>query len=490
MPRQNTFEDDSLASEVVFEKLVIEEDSDHIIQDLERLPFVQIKVLGLGLSASVDEVRYTHTGAVFARKTITFPGLKDREAREEYFNNEVSIMRSLKGHRHIIKLYATWVWKKQFGLILDPAANGGSLDHYLVNYWEALEKPKASKMKIETMRMALERAFGCLANGLAYIHKHGIRHRDIKPPNILMHDHSVIITDFGASKDTIQTGENTTEGPVDQQTRKYSAPEVFDGKKRSFEADVYSLGCVYIELLSILSKAIQNDMKLPFSKIMDDLHAEILGVELPSRLEFLRSIILSMTSKNRESRVKITSIAADICQQDGFHCDECIHVPEPAQSYSSYSEWVYDAEQQLHYCYMLDEEGKEIGYIWEGDPPTMDFHSFDGPRCVLPPSLVLFCATRWTRHGLRISCPSFLTRFSSSDDTQSNATESEHGAPYLLSALRPLLPSVVSGEDIESEFSKVLVCRNFTHLTRMAEYRRVRKSSHAEFFVLGRVSYC
>jgi serine/threonine protein kinase len=394
MPRQNSFEDDSLVSEVVFEKLVIEEDSDHIIQDLERLPFVQIKVLGSGQSASVDEVRYTHTGAVFARKTITFPGLRDRHVREEYFNNEVSIMRNLKGHRHIIKLYATWVWKKQFGLILDPAANGGSLDHYLVNYWEALEKPNVSKIKIETMRMGLERAFGCLANGLAYIHKHGIRHRDIKPPNILMHDHLVIITDFGASKDTIQTGENTTEGFVDQQTPKYSAPEVVAFKKRSFEADVYSLGCVYIELLSILSKAIGHDIELSFSKTMDDLHAEIFGVELPSRLEFLRSIILSMTLKDRESRAKITSVAADICQQDGFHCDECKHVPQTAQSYSSCSEWVYDTEQQLHYCYMMDEEGKEIGHMWEGDPHTMVFYRSDGPRCVLPPSLS--CATRST----------------------------------------------------------------------------------------------
>jgi serine/threonine protein kinase len=389
MPRQNTFEDDSLASEAVFEKLVIEEDSDHIIQDLERLPFVHIKSLGSGLSAFVEEVRYTHTGAVFAKKTITFPGLRDRHAQEEYFNNEVSIMRSLKGHRHIIKLYATWVCKKEFGLVLDPAANGGSLGDYLVNYWEALEKPDASKIKIETMKMGIERAFGCLANGLAYIHKHGIRHRDIKPLNILMHNHSVIITDFGASKDTIQTGENTTEGPVDQQTRKYSAPEVFDGKKRSFEADVYSLGCVYIELLSTLSQAIQHDMKLPFSKTMDDLHAEILGAQMPSRLGFLKSIILSMTSRDRESRAKITSVAADICQQDGFHCDECAHVPQPAQLYSSCSEWVYDAEQQLHYCYMMDEEGKEIGHMWEGDPHTMVFYPFDGPRCVLPPSSVL-----------------------------------------------------------------------------------------------------
>lgn len=47
-------------------------------------------------------------------------------------------------------------------------------------------------------RVSLLRSFlGCLANALQYIHSIKIRHRDIKPQNILVKGDRVYLTDFG-----------------------------------------------------------------------------------------------------------------------------------------------------------------------------------------------------------------------------------------------------------------------------------------------------
>ena len=58
----------------------------------------------------------------------------------------------------------------------------------------------------------LQRAIGCLASGLAFMHEQTIRHKDIKPQNILIHGGSVLYTDFGISLDFGQQGNSTTTG--------------------------------------------------------------------------------------------------------------------------------------------------------------------------------------------------------------------------------------------------------------------------------------
>jgi serine/threonine protein kinase len=99
----------------------------------------------------------------------------------------------------------------------------------------------------------LKNAFGCIATALAYLHDEvKIRHKDIKPGNILLNDGSVFLCDFGIAHDWSAAESSTTTGPPDKFTWKYSAPEVVAQRSRNDSSDIWSLGCVYLEMITVI----------------------------------------------------------------------------------------------------------------------------------------------------------------------------------------------------------------------------------------------
>jgi serine/threonine protein kinase len=107
----------------------------------------------------------------------------------------------------------------------------------------------------------LYRSFGCLASGLAFIHSHAIRHKDIKPQNILVHEGQMIITDFGIALDASGQDTTTTTGIPEAFTDRYRAPEVAQCEPRNRMSDVFSLGCVFLEIMASLAP--DADVRIP-----------------------------------------------------------------------------------------------------------------------------------------------------------------------------------------------------------------------------------
>ena len=86
-----------------------------------------------------------------------------------------------------------------------------------------------------------------VCDALAYAHRKGVVHGDIKPQNILLDEsEAACLTDFGAA--------HTPEGPGERRMRRpggtlaYMSPQQLEGQPAQVNDDVYALGCVCYEL--------------------------------------------------------------------------------------------------------------------------------------------------------------------------------------------------------------------------------------------------
>jgi serine/threonine protein kinase len=82
---------------------------------------------------------------------------------------------------------------------------------------------------------------------LDYAHKKGVVHRDIKPSNIMLDKSGHIkITDFGIAQ--IKTEQTASQGIIGSPS--YMSPEQVKDKPIDNKSDIFSLGCVFYELLT------------------------------------------------------------------------------------------------------------------------------------------------------------------------------------------------------------------------------------------------
>jgi len=115
----------------------------------------------------------------------------------------------------------------------------------------------------ETMRHRLQRngAFPIheavriardIALALGHVHSHGVVHRDVKPENILLSPGAAILLDFGHARAPAMSGSESRE---DKKyivgTANYVSPEQVSGRRiADSRSDLYSLGCVLLEMLT------------------------------------------------------------------------------------------------------------------------------------------------------------------------------------------------------------------------------------------------
>jgi serine/threonine protein kinase len=202
--------------------------------------------LGSTLTAIVQSVKCRRI--LLARKTITCG--KQTMTKQEAIE-EVSHLTRLN-HAYILRVVGTYVKGRELSILLYPVAE------YNLETFLAAFKISLSYEQWQQMWSSIVPMFWCLSNAVRYIHQELTKHMDIKPQNILLGRHrnstsgyKIYIADFGIalayhSADAMETDSRTSF------TKRYAAPEVVKQDLRGRPADIFSLGCVYYELLATI----------------------------------------------------------------------------------------------------------------------------------------------------------------------------------------------------------------------------------------------
>jgi serine/threonine protein kinase len=176
-----------------------------------------------------------------------------RKGGIEQVMTEVQCIQYLR-HRHIVQLVGTYVVRQTLHILLFPVGQW-NLRHFLQEFED---ERMASKAYPDFYSVGT--FFKCLATGVAYLHDEAIPHiinLDIKPENIIVRRCAdrrltVFITDFGVSR-SFQPSSPSTDANTLYTTPIYQAPEIAKKKEYGRKADIFSLGCVFSEMASILA---------------------------------------------------------------------------------------------------------------------------------------------------------------------------------------------------------------------------------------------
>jgi tetratricopeptide (TPR) repeat protein len=205
----------------------------------ESPPLESKGILGSGGFGQVDRVLSLISFKEYARKQVP-RGRAFRGRRKEDINlfiSEIEVTKRLK-HYHIVEFVGSYTDSKCISLIMSPVAQ---MD--LATYLKCVQESSLPELRT---------FFGCLATALEYLHEQKVRHKDIKPSNILVNYGRVLFTDFGLSRDFADASGGTTTGMTNMGTARYFPPEVALHGPRSTKADIWSLGAVFMEMLVIL----------------------------------------------------------------------------------------------------------------------------------------------------------------------------------------------------------------------------------------------
>ncbi|KAH7340421.1 kinase-like protein [Rhizoctonia solani] len=215
--------------------------------------WVKGQLIGRGSFGRVYHAMNLTTGEMIAVKQVELPKTdSDRaDSRQvtvvDALKSESGVLRDLD-HPHIVQYLGFEETADVFSVFLEYVP-GGSVGSVL---------RKIGKFEDEVVRSFSHQ----IVDGLAYLHKSGILHRDLKGDNILV-DRSGIckISDFGISKRSEHVY-NNHEGTAMQGSVFWMAPEMLHNNKQGYNAkiDIWSVGCVVLEMQAGRRPWTEDDM--------------------------------------------------------------------------------------------------------------------------------------------------------------------------------------------------------------------------------------
>ncbi|KAF2076954.1 hypothetical protein CYY_001730 [Polysphondylium violaceum] len=160
-----------------------------------------------------------------------------------------------------------------------------------------------------------------LCYGVQALHKQHLIHRDLKSENIFISSNNTLkIGDFGLAYKTTSKAINA-KGAVG--TYLYSAPEVLEDQIYDKSADIFSLGCIFYELIT-LKNLCRERIYLAQEMIENKFDQMSFITSFPQKFQKLVPIVLKMLDKNPHLRPSIECIIDSLERMDKSQLKEKI----------------------------------------------------------------------------------------------------------------------------------------------------------------------
>ncbi|MEQ8274137.1 MAG: protein kinase [Deltaproteobacteria bacterium] len=248
--------------------------------------------IGSGGMGTVYRGRDLESGAPVAVKRLDIRGKHDQER----FLREASVLADLD-HPGIVRYVAHGLTEEK--------------EHYLAMEWvdgvTLFERLAEGPLSV----VGAVKLGARIADALSIAHRHGIVHRDIKPPNLLLPGGdlaSVKLLDFGVARITgASTGPSMTRTGALIGTPGYMAPEQARGEKGlDHRADIFSLGSVLYEALTGRPPFSGTNVMAVLAKILLEEAVPIRDArpDVPHVLELLITRMLAKDPEQRPARIE------------------------------------------------------------------------------------------------------------------------------------------------------------------------------------------
>ncbi len=159
---------------------------------------------------------------------------RDRHSVYERLQQEYKTLQKVSKHPYIVEVIWAGQLKDDTPFIVFEYVNGQDVEHLIKT--KAISLEKAVEIAQQT------------GIGLSHLHKHKVRHQDIKPSNLLVTDRGVRIIDFNIAVS------DSDEMTISAGTRRYLPP---DSKltanltpEEKIDRDLYALGIVFLSFLT------------------------------------------------------------------------------------------------------------------------------------------------------------------------------------------------------------------------------------------------
>ncbi|KAB2578004.1 Serine/threonine-protein kinase ppk33 [Lasiodiplodia theobromae] len=251
---------------------------------------------------TVDKVRWMgdDNGRVFVRKCFTF----ERHAEKLGLLSQIQKLKTLE-HPNVAKILCSYSQSATIGIVTMQAQ---------ITLEEYLRHPMAA-----TRPGLLLTWINDLTQALAYIHSMDMMHQAIRPNKILLDGAKIVFSTFGISTDGVSISPrgsprsysgagpslptNNSMRPLSEAAYIYAAPEVAarhgQGHRYRTSADIFSLGCVFLEMLTVAKGQTVSNLRGYRSQFSRDqsFHANL------DRVTSWRKLLCGLSSGHRDSRI-------------------------------------------------------------------------------------------------------------------------------------------------------------------------------------------